>query len=123
MNWYIDVIKKYAVFKGRARRKEYWYFSLFNILIILALIFIDALTGTLDADTGYGLLSGLYTLAVFLPSVAVSIRRLHDTDRSGWWLLIALIPLIGAITLLIFFASDSQSDENEYGLNPKLNQV
>lgn len=120
MNWYIEVIKKYAVFNGRARRKEYWYFFLFNLLISFVITFGDALTGTLDPDTGYGLLSAIYSLAVLIPSIAVSVRRLHDTNRSGWWLLIALIPLIGAIVLLVFFASDSKQDENDYGINPKL---
>lgn len=80
MNWYIDVIKKYATFKGRARRKEYWYFILVNVLISFALAFVDGLTGTLDTETGYGLLSGIYTLAVLLPSISVTVRRLHDTN-------------------------------------------
>ena len=120
MNWYIEVIKKYAVFNGRARRKEYWYFFLFNILISFFIAFVEGLTGNLDPDTGYGLLSGIYTLALLLPGIAVSIRRLHDTNRSGWWLLIAFIPLIGAIVLLVFFASDSNPGENEYGVSPKI---
>ena len=123
MNWYIEVIKKYAVFNGRARRKEYWYFFLFNILISFLIAFAEALIGNLDPDTGYGLLSAIYTLALLIPGIAVSIRRLHDTNRSGWWLLIALIPLIGAIVLLVFFASDSKSDENKYGISPKLAAV
>ena len=120
MNWYIDVIKKYAVFNGRARRKEYWYFFLFNLLISFVIGFGEVLTGISDPDTGYGLFSTIYTFAVLIPGIAVSVRRLHDTNRSGWWLLIVLIPLIGAIILLVFFASDSKSDENDYGINPKL---
>ncbi|MEH6453838.1 MAG: DUF805 domain-containing protein [Psychromonas sp.] len=120
MNWYIAVIKKYAVFKGRARRKEYWFFFLFNLAIAFALSFVDLFTGTLDPETGYGLLSGLYSLAVFIPGIAVSVRRLHDTNRTGWWLLIVLIPIIGAIALLIFLALDSEPEQNQYGPNPKL---
>lgn len=120
MNWYIEAIKKYAVINGRARRKEYWYFFLFNTLITLVIVFAEAFTGNLDPDTGYGLLSGIYTLALLIPSIAVSIRRLHDINRSGWWLLIVLIPLIGPIVLLVFFATDSKEDENEYGISPKL---
>jgi uncharacterized membrane protein YhaH (DUF805 family) len=119
MNWYLEVLKKYVVFKGRARRKEYWYFVLFNILISIALGIIDGITGSFSSEAGIGLLGGLYSLAVLLPSIAVSVRRLHDTNRSGWWLLIGLAPLIGAIVLIVFMVQDSQSDENQYGPSPK----
>lgn len=119
MNWYITAIKKYATFSGRSRRKEYWYFCLFNILISLALGFIDGLTGNFDPNTGYGLLGGIYTLAVLLPGIAVTVRRLHDTDRSGWWIFIMLIPLIGVLILLYFMISDSKAEVNKYGGNPK----
>lgn len=113
MNWYLDVLKKYAVFNGRARRKEYWMFFLFNIIIMVVLGIVEGIVG------GPGVLAGIYGLAVLLPGIAVSIRRLHDTDRSGWWLLIGLVPLIGAIVLLVFFVQDSQAAENQYGPNPK----
>lgn len=113
MNWYLDVLKKYAVFNGRARRKEYWMFFLFNIIIAVVLGIVEGIVG------GPGVLAGIYGLAVLLPGIAVSIRRLHDTDRSGWWLLIGLVPLIGAIVLLVFFVQDSQAAENQYGPNPK----
>ncbi len=119
MNWYLEVLKKYAVFSGRARRKEYWFFVLFNLIISLVLTFIDSAFGTLNEETGYGLLSGVYSLAVLIPSLAVAVRRLHDTGRTGWWLLIGLIPLIGLIVLLIFFVQDSKPGDNEYGPNPK----
>jgi uncharacterized membrane protein YhaH (DUF805 family) len=115
MNWYFEVLKKYAVFSGRARRKEYWYFFLFNFIISIILSVIDGATGS----TGMGLLSGVYALAVLIPGLAVSVRRLHDTDRTGWWLLIALIPFIGAIVLLIFMVQDSTPGQNQYGDNPK----
>ena len=118
MNWYLGVLKKYAVFSGRAQRAEYWYFVLFSTIVSLVLMVLDAMTGTLDPQTGYGLLNGLYTLAVFIPTLAVSVRRLHDIGKSGWWLLIALIPLIGVILLIIWFATDSKED-NQYGKNPK----
>lgn len=123
MNWYIEVLKKYAVFNGRARRKEYWFFVLFSTLISIALSVADLMMGNLDPQTGYGFLSGIYTLLVIIPTIAVSVRRLHDTNRSGWWFFIILIPLIGAIALLVFFASDSKSDENEYGISPKLSEA
>ncbi len=119
MNWYLEVLKKYAVFSGRARRKEYWYFSLFNLLITIVLAVIDGMTGTLIAEANIGLLGGIYALAILIPFLAVSVRRLHDTDRSGWWLLIVLIPLIGSIVFIVFCAQDSQPGENQYGSNPK----
>lgn len=119
MNWYIEVLKKYAVFNGRARRKEYWYYYLFYMLIYIVLIIIDVVAGTFSAEAGMGLLSGIYTLAVLIPSIAVGVRRLHDTNRSGWWLFIGLIPIIGAIVLIVFLASDSKPEENQYGPNPK----
>ncbi|WP_435971832.1 DUF805 domain-containing protein [Streptomyces sp. Qhu_M48] len=113
MNWYLDVIKKYAVFSGRARRKEFWMFELFNIIIAIVLAVIGV---ALD----FSLLSTLYSLAVFLPSLGVTIRRLHDTNRSGWWILIGLIPLVGAIILIVFAATEGDQHENEHGPNPKL---
>lgn len=119
MDWYLEVLRKYAVFTGRARRKEYWFFILFNIIVSIVLGFADGLMGTFSLDAGIGLLGGLYSLAVLLPSIAVSVRRLHDIGRSGWWLLIALIPIIGAIVLIVFFVLDSNADENEFGANPK----
>ena len=83
MNWYLEVLKKYAVFDGRAQRAEYWYFVLFSIIISIVLGFIDFSIGTFDEKAGVGLLSGIYALAVFIPSIAVGVRRLHDTNRSG----------------------------------------
>ncbi|RUO30389.1 DUF805 domain-containing protein [Aliidiomarina soli] len=119
MNWYLKVLQQYAVFQGRARRKEYWMFVLFNLIVSIILGFIDAGIGTFNAETGLGLLSGVYALAIFIPSLAVLVRRLHDTGRSGWWILIAFIPLIGAIVLLIFLVQDSKPEDNKYGSNPK----
>ena len=119
MNWYLDVLKKYAVFNGRARRKEYWFFSLFNLIIIIVLGVIDGMIGSYSASAGMGLLGGIYMLAVLVPAIAVGIRRLHDTNRSGWWLLIVFVPLIGAIVLLVFMVLDSSPGENQYGANPK----
>ena len=119
MNWYLEVLKKYAVFSGRARRKEYWFFFLFNIIFIIVLSFIDVIIGTYNAQANIGLLSGIYTLAVVIPGIAVSVRRLHDTDRSGWWILIGLIPILGGIVILIFMLLDSQPGANQYGPNPK----
>lgn len=119
MNWYLGALKKYATFEGRARRKEYWFFVLFNVLAIIVLEILDVVLGTFSQETGFGLLSGLYAIAVLLPSLAVTVRRLHDTDRSGWWILINFIPLIGAIVLLIFTLLDGTPGSNRFGPNPK----
>ena len=122
MSWYIQVLKNYAVYSGRARRKEIWYFVLISYIISTVLWWIDSLIGTYQIDNLWTiyLLFSLYGLAVLLPSIGVSIRRLHDTDRSGWWIFIGLIPLIGAIILLVFFVTDSQPGTNQYGPSPKL---
>ncbi len=113
MNWYLDVLKKYAVFSGRARRQEYWMFVLFYVISYVLLGIIEGIVNL------SGILTGIYALAVLVPSLAVGARRLHDTGRSGWWLLIALIPLVGAIVLIYFAVQDSQPGENQYGPNPK----
>lgn len=122
MNWYIEVLKKYAVFNGRARRKEYWYFVLFNFIIGLILGMIEGLIIVIngsDPETNFSVLRLIYSLAIFIPSIAVAVRRLHDTDRTGWLILIGLIPLIGWIIFLIFLVQDSSPGENQYGPNPK----
>lgn len=112
MEWYVGVLKKYAEFGGRARRKEFWMFVLFNVLISLAL-------GIVDAVIGFGLLGALYGLAVLVPSIAVSVRRLHDIGRTGWWVLVGLVPLIGLIILIVFAVMEGQAGSNQYGPDPK----
>ncbi len=119
MNWYVEALRKYADFSGRARRREYWFFFLFNVLIAAGLSLVDAFVGTADPLAGVGLLSGLYSLGVLLPSLAVGVRRLHDIGRTGWWLLIGIVPILGSLILLIFAVLDSQVGPNEYGPNPK----
>lgn len=114
MEWYLKVLKNYVGFEGRARRKEYWMFILFNMIASLVLGFIGGLIGL---DT---ILSYVYSLAVLLPSLAVAMRRLHDTGRSGWMILLSFIPLIGAIVLIVFMCQDSEPGDNKYGSNPKL---
>jgi uncharacterized membrane protein YhaH (DUF805 family) len=119
MNWFVTVLKKYAVFSGRAQRAEYWYFVLFYILIIIGLSIIDGVVGTFDEETGIGILGALFVLGMFLPSLAVTVRRLHDTDRSGWWILLNLIPIVGALIVLIFTCLDGTPGDNRFGPNPK----
>jgi uncharacterized membrane protein YhaH (DUF805 family) len=119
VSWYLEVLKKYAVFSGRARRAEYWYFVLFNLIIVIVLSLIDTLLGTFNVMRGVGLLSGIYGLAVLIPSLAVTVRRLHDIDRTGWWILINLVPLIGTIVLLVFALTPGTPGSNRYGPDPK----
>jgi uncharacterized membrane protein YhaH (DUF805 family) len=113
VDYYVAALKKYAEFGGRARRAEYWMFTLFNVLISIGLSIVDAIVGT------FGILSLIYGVGVFIPGLAVTVRRLHDTNRSGWWMLIALIPLIGIVILIIFLIQDSDPGDNRYGRNPK----
>ena len=106
------------MFSGRSRRKEYWVFVLLNLPFTAVLYAIDNITG-LTYGINSGVLSSIYSLAIIIPGIAVAIRRLHDTNRTGWWLFIALVPLIGAIILIVFYAQDSQPGYNKYGANPK----
>lgn len=119
MNWYLHVLRNYANFNGRARRKEYWMFVLFNIIFGIAAMVIDNLLGIAVEAIGYGPIYGLYSLAVLIPGLAVAVRRLHDVGKSGWMLLVILIPIIGAIWILVLSVSDSQPGDNQYGSNPK----
>jgi uncharacterized membrane protein YhaH (DUF805 family) len=118
VHYYFSAFKKYAVFKGRATRSEYWYFILFNILATLGFGLIDQMIGTFNFDAGYGPLSAIYTLAMIFPGVGVSIRRLHDTGRSGWWFLITAIPLLGLLVFLYFALLESDPNPNQYGQSP-----
>lgn len=104
-NYYIDVLKKYATFSGRARRSEYWYFTLFSTIISFALLFLDGGLGT-------AALNPLYSLVVLVPTIAAAVRRMHDVGKSGWFILIPIYNLILAVT-------DSEPETNEYGPNPK----
>lgn len=117
MEYFLGPIKQYANFTGRARRKEYWMYSLFYAIFYVALLVIESVIGL------GGLLTLIYSLALLLPTLAVGARRLHDTNRSGWWLLIALIPLVGSIILLVFFCQDSEATANQFGANPKTGTI
>lgn len=119
MKWYLKVLKQYADFNGRARRTEYWMFALFNFIFSIVAIILDNILGTAIEDVGYGLFYFLYALAVLIPSLAVAVRRLHDIGKSGWMILISLIPIIGGIWLLVLLVTNSNPGENEYGANPK----
>ncbi|MGO9317150.1 MAG: DUF805 domain-containing protein [Terracidiphilus sp.] len=119
MDWYLMVLKKYAEFSGRSRRKELWMFTLFNMLIFIVLEILGIiLRENMAGKIILGLLA-VYALATVIPGLAVCIRRLHDTGRSGWWLFISLVPFVGPIILLVFYVLDSEPGANQYGPNPK----
>jgi uncharacterized membrane protein YhaH (DUF805 family) len=109
-----SVLTQYVGFSGRARRSEYWYWVLFQIIVGIIFSLLDRAA----FDRTSGIFSAILYLALFLPSLAVAIRRLHDTTRSGWWVLLALIPVVGTIILIIFYVQDSHPD-NQYGPSPK----
>jgi len=119
MNYYLEAFKRYIDFKGRSSRSEYWYFFLFNSVIIFLLSFFDGLFGMYNTEMNFGLLSGLYQLAALLPGLGVAVRRLHDTGHSAWFLLIILIPLVGPIVFIILMATASSNEKNNYGPVPK----
>ena len=110
MKWYLRVLKKYAVFRGRASRTEYWMFFLFNIIAVFLLAFIEGLLGV-ATNTDQGVLLSIYQLAVLFPSVAVGWRRMHDTDRSGWWVIVPIVSLI-------FLVGEGTKGDNKFGPNP-----
>ena len=117
MEWYLGVLKKYAVFDGRARRKEYWMFFLFNMVAAIILAIIDAVLWTVP------ILYGLYFLAILCPAIGVTIRRLHDTGKSGWWVFIGLVPIIGGLWLLYLMVIDGNPGDNQYGPSPKAGEA
>ena len=119
MNWYRKCWKQYADFSGRARRKEYWIFSLINNIIIFFLYILQIVMIESTLWLIFPIILFLYAMAVFLPGLAVNIRRLHDIGKSGWWYLIYLIPIIGAIWLTVLMCLDSEPGENQWGENPK----
>ena len=120
--WKKVVLKNYANFQGRARRAEYWYFALCNIIFIVPLYILGMVGAANDSVAlsalGFGLY-GIYALGVLVPSLAVAVRRLHDTNRSGWYYFIGVIPLVGGILLLVWFFTDGDRFQNNYGDDPK----
>tara|TARA_B100000780_G_scaffold182067_1_gene127764 strand:+ start:226 stop:579 length:354 start_codon:yes stop_codon:yes gene_type:complete len=113
-----DAIRKYAVFSGRARRKEYWLFSVFYIGLIFVMMFTDVILGTYVIASGFGVLGSITVLGLLLPSISVLVRRLHDADKSGWWVLLGFVPL-GGLILLVFCCMDGTKGENRFGPDPK----
>lgn len=122
MKWYLKVLRQYADFTGRARRTEYWMYILFNMIFAIVAAVLDNLLGLkFNQEIPYGFIYLIYGLATFIPGLAVMVRRLHDVDKSGWWVFISLIPLVGTIWLLVLLATDGTPGANQYGVNPKEN--
>ncbi len=121
MNYYLDVWRGYADFSGRARRKEYWFFNLFHIAMAIAGEFLAGALYNENPTLGatFGVIVVLYILASVVPSLAVTVRRLHDVDRSGWWYFIGFVPIIGGIWFLVLACTDGTSGPNQYGPDPK----
>lgn len=120
MKWYLKVVRdNYANFDGRARRQEYWMFVLFNLIFVFAIAMLSGVLAALFNAPGFMGLYVIYLLGVFIPSLAVAVRRLHDTGKSGWFYLVGLIPLIGGIWLFVLFVTEGDKGPNEYGPDPK----
>lgn len=111
-------MRKYAIFAGRSRRKEFWFFMLFYLVFIILAMLMDMVLGTFSMELEIGVLSGIFGVAMIIPSIAVTVRRLHDTDRRGWWLLILLIPL-GVVWLIVLWVLDGHAGDNRFGPDPK----
>jgi uncharacterized membrane protein YhaH (DUF805 family) len=125
MNWYLKVLSNYVGFSGRSRRKEFWIFNLINTSFAIFLTIIDISLFNHDPmnPASIAILSSIYFFAVALPSFAVMERRLHDTDRSAWWMLLLFLPIIGAIILIVFLSQDGTPGDNRFGSNPKENEA
>jgi len=119
MQWYLKVLRQYADFSGRARRTEFWMFTLFNVVVAAVLALIDTFLIGAELAGGYGLAGMIYALVTLVPSLAVGARRLHDTDRTGWWQLLLLVPVIGWIVLIVFDALEGNRGANQHGPDPK----
>lgn len=117
MNWFLAVLKKYAVFSGRARRKEYWMYMLFYVIIIVVLSIVDAMVFS-SSEGGIPILTTIFSLGMLLPSLGVSVRRFHDINKSGWWILIGLVPFVGFFIFLYFMIKAGDSGSNTYGDDP-----
>jgi uncharacterized membrane protein YhaH (DUF805 family) len=135
VSWYLKVLNQYVDFRGRARRREFWMFWLVTVIVVAVLGVIDSLLHTDNAmgaqhrngifdgiflfPSSVGLISGIYVLLTFLPTLAVMVRRLHDRDHTGWWVLILLIPIIGFLVMLVFTLSEGTRGPNRHGADPK----
>ena len=119
MNYFLDALKNYVTFTGRATRQQYWMYILFYIVFYFVAVMIDINLGQFDKEKMAGFISTIYTFGLLLPTIAILARRLHDIGRSSWWILLIIIPVLGSLVILIFTLIDSQKGENEYGMSLK----
>jgi len=119
MEWFVLVLKKYFVFEGRARRKEYWMYYLFMVIINIPLSIIDALIGSVSSSVDIGFLSTIFSVLTFIPWISVSVRRLHDINKSGGYMFLLFLPIIGWIWLFVLSVMAGDEGENQYGPDPK----
>src|SRR5690348_5399961 len=123
MKYYLLALRRYADFRSRSNRPEYWYFALFNLLFAAIALVADNLLHITYAHVQYGYLYTAYALTILVPQLSVTVRRLHDTNRSGWFLLLAIIPIVGPIWLLVLLATKGTDGENTYGADPNDKQA
>lgn len=123
MNYFLDALKNYVNFTGRATRQQYWMYILFYIVFYFIAVMLDINLGQFDKEEMTGFISTIYTFGLLLPTIAILARRLHDIGRSSWWILLILIPVAGSLVILIFTLIDSQKGENEYGMSLKYPNV
>ena len=123
MSWYVEAIKKFGTFSGRARRKEYWMFFLVNVVIEIVIGIISGILGSISKDLIIvgTIITGLYGLFIFVPALACVVRRLHDVNKSGAWIFISLVPIVGAIWLLVLLCTEGTRGANNFGEDPKAN--
>jgi uncharacterized membrane protein YhaH (DUF805 family) len=121
MKYYLLALKKYAMFSGRSNRSEYWYFLLFNVIFVIAAMILDNMLGLNFPNLPYGFIYTAYALALLVPGLSAAVRRLHDINKSGWNVLLALIPLVGGIWVLVLLATKGTPGENRYGPDPDFN--
>lgn len=130
MEWMLMPLRRYADFNGRSRRKEYWMFILLQVIVIIPAVIIIMLVGAMDDGSGgmssiamiFMLLAGLFFLALLIPSLAVQVRRFHDQDKSGWFVLLNFIPYIGGLIVFVFMCLEGTKGDNQYGSDPKMDQ-
>lgn len=132
MEWMLMPLKRYADFSGRSRRKEYWMFVLFQLIIIFGLLILSGLTGGFSTDAASGMYSGsglfigiimIFALAMLIPSLAVQVRRFHDQDKSGWFILLSFVPFVGGLIVLVFMCLEGTQGPNRFGEDPKMSET
>lgn len=123
MHFFLEPLNQYFNFKDRATRQQFWLFTLIYMVLYQVILATDVMTGMYSEEFQAGLASTMFSLGLLIPSLALSVRRLHDIGKSGWWLLLWLVPIVGWIVLIVFYVLDSEKEENQYGISPKYQEV